>query len=230
MGSKYKITFVIKLKTFIRKIKYILVFPYVWLSNYILCKRYPFYRYRNEFTDKPLGYRYTFYGDIPYGWRKAFGKQFSKELKSALIKDGYLKTFRFIEIKEKYGELRLYSTDYGPESSKVLEKYENISIGFCIRCGKPARYCTQGWIEYLCEDCFDSCYRDKNSNLKNKELNEEEYQSYKNQSRLTEKDIPTITRYEKDPDNPGECVSRIVDLKKEYNIDLKQLWGIQDKS
>lgn len=48
-----------------------------------------------------MGYGHTLYDEIPEGWRKAFGKQLSRDLKKALIKDGYLKEFRFSYIKVK---------------------------------------------------------------------------------------------------------------------------------
>ena len=56
-----------------------------------------------------MGYGYTWYDDIPEGWRKAFGKQLSKELKKKKKKDNQLKTFRFSQIKEKHGSLCIYT-------------------------------------------------------------------------------------------------------------------------
>lgn len=51
--------------------------------------------------------------------------------------------------------LRLYSNFVGPESKKVINKYERMSQDYCICCGKPAEYETRGWIEFLCKDCFE---------------------------------------------------------------------------
>ena len=128
------------------------IFKYIY--NYFFCLRYPFYRVRNVWTDKFMGYDHTLYDHIPEGWRKAFGKQLSKELKKQLKKDNQLKTFRFSQIKEKYGMLRLYNFGCSEECMKLLDKYEKLSKEYCIYCGKKAKYITKGYILYVCEDCF----------------------------------------------------------------------------
>ena len=124
------------------------------IKNYFFCLRYPFYKVRNVWTDKFMGYDHTLYDHIPEGWRKAFGKQLSKELKKQLKKDNQLKTFRFSQIKEKYGTLRLYNFGCSEECMKLLDKYEKLSSHYCIKCGKKAKYETEGYILYLCEKCF----------------------------------------------------------------------------
>jgi len=35
----------------------------------------------------------------------------------------------------------------------IIHKYEDISETVCIRCGKPAKWVTRGWISYYCDDC-----------------------------------------------------------------------------
>ena len=98
---------------------------------------------------------YTWYDSIDSGWKKAFGKQLSRDLKKALIKDKDLYTFRFCDIKEKYGYLVLDAFSYGPNTEKVINYYENLSICYCYFCGKPSRYITAGWIEYVCKECAE---------------------------------------------------------------------------
>lgn len=128
-----------------------------YIRNFFFCLRYPFYKWRNVWTGKFLGYRYTLYEDIGPGWRTAFGPQLSKDLKAALIKDKCLHKFRFTQIKEKYGTLRLYyGQGCGKNADKVLSYYERLSECYCQYCGKPSRYVTDGWITYLCEDCYDA--------------------------------------------------------------------------
>lgn len=208
------------------------------IKNYFFCRRYPFwkltddwYNFNTSIDDKRKGsksffvkYNYTWYDDIPYGWQKAFGKQLSKDIKRAGNK--YLKTHKeknwsnilfFQQIKEKYGELCLYASTI-KDIEKVLEKYELLSIGYCICCGKPARYITKGWIEYYCEKCLEKDYRryDKYTN--------EELEVIKKENRLTKKDIPTIYTYNKALS--GKLMKKRVNLKKKYNIDFKQLWDL----
>ncbi len=46
---------------------------------------------------------YTEWDCMEKGWKKAFGKQYLKDLKEAAIKDGYLKSLRITQLKEKWG-------------------------------------------------------------------------------------------------------------------------------
>ena len=124
------------------------------IHNYFFCLKYPFYKVYNVYTDKFSGYARTWYNAIPKGWRKAFGKQLSKELKKQLIKDGMLYTFRFSQIKEKYGTLRMYNFGCTEEVDHLLNKYEGLSKRYCIYCGRPAQYITSGYVSYLCEKCL----------------------------------------------------------------------------
>lgn len=228
---------------------------FIWhLKNFILCLRYPFYKSRNRWSDRFSGYSYTEYDSIPVGWRTAFGKQLSKDLKQALKKDKCLRKFRFEQIKEKFGSLRLYAHGYGDNTKHVLDKYELLSQGYCICCGKPARYATRYWIEYYCEDCF---YKQE------KVENNDEYRA---ECRLTKDDIPEFTNYEyqivhsmnfdtkeeaesvcknlEDKDDKyfyavhdnedgswrvdkSEGVRRVSTPKEQYEIDFEELWGLK---
>ena len=115
-----------------------------------LIKQYPFLEINKVCTEKG----YTWLNDLEPGWNKAFGLDLCNELKNALIKDNKLEDFTFIQIKEKYGELHLYASNYGEETKKVLTKYSTLSKYICAHCGKPAKYITTGWILPLCEDCI----------------------------------------------------------------------------
>lgn len=194
------------------KIKNFFITPCVVIRNFFLCLRYPFYISRNVWTGKFMGFTSTWYDDIPDGWRKAFGKQFSKDLKKALKKDGILKTFRFQQIKEKYGTLRLYNNGEGENTGNVIRYYENLSMCYCIMCGKLARYCTQGWVEYVCEDCFNKIERyDEDADPK--------FDEYKKLCRLKEEDIPKVIRHY--PDGKEEEI--------DLDIDFKKKWGLEDE-
>ena len=121
--------------------------------NFIRCKIYPFWAIIDYDTGKPFDYKFTWYDDIPMGWRKAFGKQLSKDLKKALIKSRDLYNFKFTQIKEKYGTLCLYNNGCTKEVSDIIQYYEDLSMCYCINCGKPSRWVTEGWISYLCDNC-----------------------------------------------------------------------------
>lgn len=97
---------------------------------------------------------YTEWDAIPNGWNKAFGKQYLKELKKQLKKDKMLYEFRIMDLKEKYGSLRLYVNYGSKELYNIINKYESLSYNTCIKCGKPATKYSEGWVCPYCDDCY----------------------------------------------------------------------------
>ena len=133
-------------------------------KNRELVEKYPFLLFDYDplwamkFPEESI-YDRTWLDDIDNGWRKAFGEDFCNELFDALINADYLDDFHFLQIKEKFGALRLYfngwpATEHGDKIIEVVSKYEELSKYICGYCGKPARYITKGWIYPLCEDCI----------------------------------------------------------------------------
>lgn len=65
--------------------------------------------------------------------------------------------FRFAQIKEKFGELRIYA-DHGTEAIyKLLDAAERESGKVCESCGSRENVTTvgPGWIRTLCQSCRD---------------------------------------------------------------------------
>ena len=62
-----------------------------------------------------------------------------------------------MQIKEKYGTLRLYHEGAPEKIYAEIEEwesnYDELSEKTCIHCGKPAKYMSIGWISPWCEDC-----------------------------------------------------------------------------
>jgi hypothetical protein len=178
------------------------------IRNYFLIRKYPFLLPRNVFDDslsKDYDYSYTWYDALPVGWQKAFGMKFMKELKEELLKAGpeALKNYRILDCKEKYGELRWYDNGDTEGMNKLIEKYSLLSTCYCIKCGKPVRYITSGWIMYLCEECASS----------------EQYSK-----RLTHEDIPVYSMPIK-----GTNIWTKVNMKKVYGVDFEKAWDLNDK-
>ena len=131
-------------------------------ENKKLCDKYPFLAWYGDplymgYNEDKVDYSYTWEDELPEGWRKAFCPQMWDELKAILEKANYVDKFRFAQIKEKYGELRLYwcgaPNEIYDEVSAWEEKYLQLSNNYCIHCGKPAKYMSLGWISPWCEDC-----------------------------------------------------------------------------
>lgn len=173
-------------------------------KKFIFLQRYPFWRERNVWSGRFCGYDYSMYDWLPKGWKIVFGEALTHDIAEALRADGIRKgkwsdSVQWQDIKEKYGSLRLYAitTD---KVQAVLSKYECLSLGYCINCGKPARYRTLGWIEYICEDCSKSYHEDR-------------------YVRLSSGDMPVyyISNGEKDLEQTP---------LERFDIDLKKIWSI----
>jgi hypothetical protein len=64
-------------------------------------------------------------------------------------------TFKFDQIKEKFGELRLYYSGGNQEIGKIINEAESESLKTCEHCGTKRNVTTEGaaWILTLCKKC-----------------------------------------------------------------------------
>ena len=79
-----------------------------------------------------------------------------EEIREPLERAGLTNKFYFTQVKEKYGGLCLYNNGATEEVLDIISKYEYLSQFVCDRCGKPADYQTCGWIENICNECYDA--------------------------------------------------------------------------
>jgi len=61
--------------------------------------------------------------------------------------------FLFVQIKEKWGALRVYYSGGDEYTSRVIKKAETKSAKTCEGCGQPGTASKSGWITTLCEGC-----------------------------------------------------------------------------
>ena len=134
-------------------------------ENKKLIERYPFLLPRNSWDDAveaDYDYSYTELDSMPEGWRKAFGNMMMEELREVLIEENFLDGFRILEIKEKWGELRLYTNYHNDKIERIIKKYTTLSRNICILCGKPDTHMTySGWYSPVCEECHEKTDRDE---------------------------------------------------------------------
>lgn len=121
----------------------------------LLTQRYPFLIIEALSTDEECDA--CLFDFIPKGWRENFGLELCEELREELLRQNFLKQYHVIDIKEKYGELRI--TDCGAPSIEkidcIKDKYREFSKKTCIKCGKPMTHFNSGWVMPLCNDCDD---------------------------------------------------------------------------
>lgn len=134
--------------------------------NRDLVTEYPFLLPKNRMTGEPIenyDYGFTELDEMPDAWRFTFSEQMLKELKEILVKGNYLDKYTILQIKEKYGKLRIYSNsipkDIMKEYCEWEEKYTELSENTCYFCGDKAEAMTVGWILPICLKCAKSSKR-----------------------------------------------------------------------
>ena len=133
-------------------------------ENKAYCEKYPFLTwygdplYMGYDENHELDYHFTWEDELEPGWRHAFCPQIWDELKEILEKANYVNEFRFTQIKEKFGTLRLHFGGVPEEIWKEIEaweeKYYKLSEQICFDCGENlATHMSTGWITFICRDC-----------------------------------------------------------------------------
>lgn len=91
--------------------------------------------------------------ELPEGWIKSFGSNLVIDIVNfyVSIPRERQKYFIILQIKEKYGELRIYHTCHLEDIDNfdwIIKKYEEIAKQTCIHCGRAIE---KG--QALCDDC-----------------------------------------------------------------------------
>lgn len=131
----------------------------------VLLKKYPFLRYRNAWTGKQVFhgksqnletnyYKYWDGSGWEELWKKKYLPRLFKEYDTWSKADK--KNFMFLDVKEKFGELRIY-TNHSTNLEFIAESLSGWTCEFCGKTprenGKRVIWTTSGWIMNLCEDC-----------------------------------------------------------------------------
>jgi hypothetical protein len=112
-----------------------------WSSRQLrkaLVEEYPYLQPRKAMTGEvhpDYDYQYIVGEyDLPEGWMQLF-LQACEDIREPLEKAGDLEKFRFLQVKEKYGQMRLYHSGAADEVCDILSKYEFLSEQVCSECG-----------------------------------------------------------------------------------------------
>jgi len=83
--------------------------------------------------------------EIGNGWYELVDELFEKLSKF----DGLVLT----QVKEKFGELRVYVNSGTDEVYDIINEYENKSEKICETCGSPGKIHGGGWLRAVCDTC-----------------------------------------------------------------------------
>lgn len=99
--------------------------------------------------------------EIPSGWYKLFF-QMCDDITAVLEKYRTAEEFYFLQVKEKYNQLRCYYSNGSSEVEEIIRKYGHISRYVCTICGKQATFETSNYIASFCDDCWKDLVRHEN--------------------------------------------------------------------
>lgn len=118
-----------------------------------MLKKYPFLEARDS-SGKKLGVMIDL--EIPTGWMRLFYSLCDKV--AEIVKIYNLEDYYFVQVKEKFNELRVYPSDWGDENpafSKLTDiyyLYERMSQYTCAICGGDASWVnTTGYFFSVCD-------------------------------------------------------------------------------
>lgn len=91
--------------------------------------------------------------ETPETWYPILDKLFSEI--SKIIKEQNITFFRICQVKEKFGELRIYADGETPEIEKLIEEAEKEVSTVCSYCGsnEAVNKCIKGWYQTICPSC-----------------------------------------------------------------------------
>lgn len=136
-----------------REIFYRLIRRQSRIFNFLICLRYPFLRVRGA------GYSCTWFDAIPEIWGISFGYELVKDIDFVLGKGMFRHRYIVTDIKEKWGQLRIYDNGVPEgiyrEMEEVLSFFESLSYYTCFYCGNVSNTHSTGWILPVCRICAE---------------------------------------------------------------------------
>jgi len=87
------------------------------------------------------------------GWQKLLEELF-EELEEIRVRDK-LEEFTVVQLKEKFGGLRVYTSYNTDAIDEAIDKAEEKAWNTCMTCGKPGKYSiVYGWRVTYCPKCL----------------------------------------------------------------------------
>lgn len=109
-----------------------------------------------QYEDELVRVAPTFYGKLDWGFECGDGWfKLLLELGKAVeaLNTELEPRVRATQLKEKFGDLRCYTSRFDPNVEALIRKAEEKAARTCERCGKRGKLRTGGWLRCLCEGC-----------------------------------------------------------------------------
>lgn len=94
----------------------------------------------------------SYLGFVGPGWNNLLANCL-QELEDICNQKGY--DVEIMQLKEKFGSLRIYLSSYYPELEEIIDRYSKLSETTCEQCGNPSDgvHLYKGWYRSLCGEC-----------------------------------------------------------------------------
>lgn len=99
--------------------------------------------------------RYYCQNKLGYKTEEEIDEYVKKAKPRETLKKDPVKQVQFFQIKEKFGQLCLYTNGSDDQVSGMIRMAEAISGCTCEDCGLPGKKRQGGWIRTLCDTCAD---------------------------------------------------------------------------
>lgn len=99
------------------------------------------------------------FADVSYecgdGWLPIIEELFDK-IQVLVDNDPAYFEFMVLQVKEKFGGLRVYTTGYDEKIDKLIDEAECKCLLTCENCGQPGHMTYRGtWMQTLCDKCYE---------------------------------------------------------------------------
>lgn len=126
-----------------------------------LINKYPYLQVRNVWTGDIID-THEIAGEysLPEGWFRLFLLT-CNEIYPILCQHNFLHEFYFLDIKEKYGTMRIYTSGAPEQVLNIIDLNSAFSEYVCQRCGSRATLQTTDWIASYCDHCSETIHDKK---------------------------------------------------------------------
>lgn len=154
--------------------KFVERYPFVQVVNYngekcFIEKSDDYHKAGDPVLEFGPGFEFNGWNDLLYCWAEKVKPYYDK------MSDEMKKNFYILELKEKYGDVRLYLSFRPVEEFAKIQEYtdmvEHLSTFTCLKCGHLSRgsqankliaWRASGWISYYCKNCAKELLRKDN--------------------------------------------------------------------
>jgi thymidine kinase len=116
----------------------------------------------------PKLYKNIKYIDCGDGWFdliKELSEKLEKEIESLSTEEQ--ENVYAIQVKEKFGSLRFYMSQYTLEITNLIAEADSKSTTICTECSDESNIIGRSWLYNLCEKCYVRTQNHKHNNCEN---------------------------------------------------------------